>query len=251
MLKKMENKRFVVCCFRSILYTLLFTLYSLHFTISAAEEKKVFKRNVKLVLHKKVESVKVQGFLGRGERLMTIPMLKKGNEFYINLNLGAGFYPYRYLVDGERYITDPYNKEDIVQGEIKYSLLKVWPDNPELFLSMASDFIAKKKVEWAIDVYIEGIKTFPKEVKLYSALGEFYEGKKWFDFAADCYHSYLENDPEDAGMRYRIASCYEKFYLDTDKKKFGEYAVFHWEKLFGTKYEEEAKKHIKELKSKE
>ena len=250
----MENKklkRFILRALHFTLYISCFTLYSLHFTISAAEEKEVFKRNVKLVLHKKVESVKIQGFFGKGERLMTIPMLKKGNEFYINLKLGAGFYPYRYLLDEKKYIADPYNKEDLVQGEVKYSLLKVWPDNPELFLSMASDFIAKKKVEWAIDVYIEGIKTFPKEIKLYSALGEFYEGKKWFDFAADCYHSYLENDPENAGMRYRIASCYEKFYLDAGKKKYREYAVFHWGKLFGTKYGEEAKKHIEELKSKE
>jgi len=214
--------------------------------VLAAEEKKVFKKNIKFSLHKKVQSVRVQGFLGRGERLMTIPMLKKGNEFYINLKLRPGFYPYRYFINGKRFITDPYNKEVIVKEDIKYSLLKVWPEKPEMFLSMASDFIAKKKVEWAIDVYIEGIKTFPKEVKLYAALGEFYEGKKWFDFAADCYHSYLEKDPEDAGMRYRIASCYEKFYLDTGKKKYKKYSVFHWKKLIGTKYEKEARKHIKE-----
>lgn len=176
---------------------------------------------------------------------MTIPMLKKGKEFYINLKLRAGFYPYRYFLGKNKFITDPYNKEIFIKEKIKYSLLKVWPDKPELFLRMASDFIAKKKIEWAIDAYIEGIKIFPKEVKLYAALGEFYEGRKWFDFAADCYHSYLEKDPEDVGMRYRIASCYEKFYFDMGKKKYKEYAVFHWKKLIGTKYEEEARKHIK------
>jgi len=214
-------------------------------SVFAAEKKKVFKKNVKLVLHKKVQSVKVQGFFGRRERLMTIPMLKKGKEFYINLKLRVGFYPYRYFIGKNKFITDPYNKEIFVKDKMKYSLLKVWPPEPELFLSMASDFIEKKKVEWAIDVYIEGIKIFPKEVKLYAALGEFYEEKKWFDFAADCYHSYLENNPEDAGMRYRIANCYQKFYLDTGKEKYREYAVSHWKKLIGTKYEKEAKKHIK------
>jgi len=222
----------------------LFILMSSAPSALTAEEEEVFKKNVKIVLHKKVQSVKVQGFFRKKERLITIPLLKKGNEFYIYLKLKAGFYPYRYFIDESKYITDPYNKEIFVKEKIKYSLLKVWPNNPELFLRMASDFIEKKKVEWAIDTYIEGIKTFPKEVKLHSALGEFYEGRKWFDFAVDCYHSYLENDTENAGMRYRIASCYEKFYLDTGKKKYKKYAVFHWKKLIGTKYEEEARKHI-------
>jgi len=213
-------------------------------SVGAAGVKDSPKKTVKFNFDENVRKVKIVGTFGKEEKVVAISMVKLFGGFHVNMKLAPGFYLYRYLIGKSKYVTDSFG-EIYREDGIKYSLLRVWPDGPEAFLHLASDLIAKNREEWAIDTFIEGIRRFQGEIRLYSALGDFYEGQKWFGFAADCYHSYLEKFPEDVEMRYRIASCYEKYYLDTGKKKHRKGALFHWKRLLGTKYNKEAMEHLR------
>lgn len=213
-------------------------------TAAFAGEKDSIKKTVKFNFDENVRKVKIVGTFGKDEKVVAISMVKLFGGFHVNLKLAPGFYLYRYLIGKSKYVTDSFG-EIYREDGIKYSLLKVWPDGPELFLQLASYFLERNREEWAIDTFIEGIRRFQGEIALYFALGDFYEGQRWFGFAADCYHSYLEKFPGDVEMRYRMANCYEKFYLDTGKKKHRTGALFHWKRLLGTKYNEEAMKHIR------
>ncbi|MFH1958082.1 MAG: hypothetical protein ABIJ15_06360 [bacterium] len=216
---------------------------ALFVSAGAAEEKAEVKKTVKFKFEENVQKVKLVGSFGKDGKIVTVSMVKLFGGFYVNLNLAPDFYLYRYLVGKDKYVADAYG-EFFREDGVKYSLLRVWPEAPGSFLHLASGFIAKNREEWAIDTYIEGIRRYPGEANLYFALGGFYEEKKWFGFAADCYHSYLEKEPGNVEMRYRIANCYEKFYQDTGKNKYRKSALFHWKRLLGTKYDEEAIKRI-------
>ncbi len=210
--------------------------------VSAVEKAEV-KKDIKFKFEENVQKVKLVGTFGKDGKIVPISMVKLFGGFYVNLKLAPDFYLYRYLVGKDKYVADSYG-EFYKEDGVRYSLLRVWPEVPGAFLSLASDFIAKNREEWAIDTYIEGISRYPGEDNLYFALGGFYEEKKWFGFAADCYHSYLEKNPDSVEMRYRMANCYEKFYQDTGKSKYRKSALFHWKRLLGTKYDEEAIKRI-------
>jgi len=211
--------------------------------VSAAVKKADVKKLVKFKYEKNVQKVRLVGNFGKAGKVASISMVKLFGGFHVNLKLAPGFYLYRYLVGKNKYVADEYG-EFYREDGVKYSLLRIWPEAPGAFLRLASDFVAKNREEWAIDTFIEGIRRFPGEIKLYLALGGFYEEKKWFGFAADCYHSFLEKKPGSVEMRYRMANCYENFYKDTGKKKYRKSALFHWKRLLGTKYDEEAIKRI-------
>jgi len=201
------------------------------------------KRNIRFKVHKNANMVFIVGnFKVDNDKEVAIPLLKKGREFYLTLKLEPGFYLYRYSADGRLFL-DPYNKSVYKKDGVKYSLLKIFPEEVNEFLKLARKY-EKENYDWAVEIYIKGIRKFPKNIALYLSLGELYENKRLFAFAADCYHSFLEKNPKSVEMRYRIALCYEKFYLNSKKKKYKNYAKFHWKKLLGTKYDKEARRYL-------
>ncbi|MBI5573297.1 MAG: zinc dependent phospholipase C family protein [Elusimicrobia bacterium] len=120
-----------------------------------------------------------------------------------------------------------------------FLMLKMRQKIPVDYLTLSEEYMKDNLIDRAVDNLNYGIKVFPNEVKLYSRLADIFqkvnEPKKTAGILKKC----VKTNPQAIDIRRRLAFIYEKL----DKK---DDAVKEWEALKGSKYDAEAKKHIKE-----
>lgn len=197
------------------------------------------------------ESVEIMGNFGKEKKVVRLPMLNiSPKQWTLSLELVPGFYYYRYIVDGEKEIPDPFIEEqiEVSSGPLKgeCSLLKVFPKEFKDYIIMGNSFFREGKREWAVDVFFRMVKEFSDERDGYIKLGETYEEIGRYGFASDAYLAALENDNEDHLIRRKLALVYEKLYATTGKREFRKRANDQWIKLIEAgKYVEEAGEYLK------
>jgi endonuclease YncB( thermonuclease family) len=119
------------------------------------------------------------------------------------------------------------------------------------FLALAQIYEKEGRRHSAVETYQQGIRRFPRERPLYENLGRLYSGMDLPGFTVDICLAYLERDPGDAVMRYRLAKAYEEMTEAAGIAARGDYrrkAREEWSRLVGTEFEKEARAALDRLK---
>ena len=118
---------------------------------------------------------------------------------------------------------------------------------PNNFYTLAEQYCAEDLEEEAIKIYQAGIKKFPSAIGFYEELANLYDVLNLPGLEVDAYLACLEKNQDSVDIRRKLAIAYEKMVKATGWVSKGGYkadAISQWKKLFGTKYEKEARTHL-------
>ncbi|MGZ8165304.1 MAG: tetratricopeptide repeat protein [Methylobacter sp.] len=99
------------------------------------------------------------------------------------------------------------------------NLIKVNPDIPQLYASLASIKLAQNNNKGAIDLYQEGLKQNPENVKLSLSLASLYELQGEYDSAVLIYEALLAKNPQLDVAANNLASVLSEHSTDEEKLK--------------------------------